>query len=241
MTLQEFIKKYNGKFVEMGGSTNAVNQCVDLANAYIKEVLNKPIILGTNAEDFPSKCTFCDWIPYLPLSIPEAGDIIIWDTGSYGHIAIATDEADYQWFISFDQNYPIGSKCHLQEHNYKGVIGWLRPEGNTMNIEQELSDCRTNLDIKVKERDTLTKKLGDCEINLDLKIKERDKLNALIDTIKMESEVEKDQIKKSCEVEVQKLVEQNIDLVNKYKALTEAVSNLSWKEIIQLIIKKIKG
>lgn len=127
MKFDEFITKYNGKFVEVGGSANAQNQCVDLANRYIIDVLGKQPILGTNASDFPSKClSFCDWIPNTPSGIPENGDIIIWDTGAYGHIAIFI-EGNASSFKSFDQNYPVGTPAHIQSHNYNGVIGWLRP------------------------------------------------------------------------------------------------------------------
>ena len=249
MTVDEFIAKYNNKDCEVGGSSNAVNQCVDLANAYIMEVLGRPQILWTNADDFPSKCTdFCDWIPYIKGLIPPEGSLIIWELADTGHIALSTEDADTNRFKSFDQNWPVGSKCHLQEHNYNNVIGWLHPKGLDVSCEKDLSDCQTNLDIKVRERDSLTKKLGDCETNLSVKVKERDKLltenaqlRAQIDSIKLENEVEKDQIKKTCDISIQKLTDQNIEMVNKYNALKEAVSNLSWKEIFQLIINKLKG
>lgn len=39
MTFNDFLVKHNGKFVEAGGSANALNQCVDCANAYLDEVL----------------------------------------------------------------------------------------------------------------------------------------------------------------------------------------------------------
>ncbi len=55
MTLEELIKKYNGQPVEVAGSANAKNQCVDLANLYIRDVLGWPIIEWTNAKDFPAK------------------------------------------------------------------------------------------------------------------------------------------------------------------------------------------
>lgn len=136
MTFDQFIALHNGRYVEMGGSINAQNQCVDLANAYIKQVLNEEIILGTNAEDFPSKCMgFCDWIPNQPSLVPENGDIVIWDTGAYGHIAIFI-EGNQRGFTSFDQNYPVGTPCHKQKHNYNGVIGWLRPKGVQMDCKK---------------------------------------------------------------------------------------------------------
>lgn len=133
MTLEEFKNTYNGQFVERGGSAGAKNQCVDLANAYINEVLGHPVVLWTNAEDFPVKCMdFCDWIPNTPTGVPEKGDIVIWDFAKddVGHIAIFLS-GNARSFTSFDQNWPLGSKCHEQTHTYgklnDGVIGWLRP------------------------------------------------------------------------------------------------------------------
>jgi hypothetical protein len=31
-------------------------------------------------------------------------------------------------FTSFDQNWPLNSLCHFQNHNYTGVLGWLHPK-----------------------------------------------------------------------------------------------------------------
>lgn len=126
MTLQQFIDRWNGQYCEIAGST-APNQCVDLANQYIQDVLGFPIIEWTNAVDFPTRAgDRYEWIENGPVNIPQEGDIVVWD-GQYGHIAIFV-EGDVNRFKSFDQNYPIGTPCHLQEHNYSGVNGWLRPK-----------------------------------------------------------------------------------------------------------------
>ena len=87
MTFQKFIETWNGKYCEVAGSANAINQCVDLANAYLRDVLNHPIIEWTNAIDFPSKLTDFEYILNTPTGIPIEGDLVIW-SGEYGHIAI---------------------------------------------------------------------------------------------------------------------------------------------------------
>jgi len=67
------------------------------------------------------------------LNAPKNGDIVWWGfypgvTGLAGHVAICVgDGANVNNFISFDQNYPTGSSCHRQLHNYKGVLGWWHP------------------------------------------------------------------------------------------------------------------
>jgi len=124
MTIQEFFNKWTGEYCEVAGSS-AKNQCVDLVNAYIRDVLGLPIIEWTNAVDFPSKVgDKYDYILNTPTNIPEKGDIVVW-SGKIGHIAIFI-EGNANRFKSFDQNYPTGSPCHAQEHTYANILGWLR-------------------------------------------------------------------------------------------------------------------
>ncbi len=129
MTLQDFIKKYNGKFVEYHSfSSGAKNQCVDLANQYIVECLGLPAIIGTNAQDFPTKRgNNFEWIVNTPDGLPKAGDLMIFKSADkVGHISIFV-EGNLSLFRSFDQNYPTGSPCKIVQHNYRNVLGWLRP------------------------------------------------------------------------------------------------------------------
>ena len=68
----------NGEYKETAG-TDAKNQCVDLANAYIRYVLGLPVIEWTNAVDFPSKAG--DNYKYIlnsPDGVPQEGDLVIW-------------------------------------------------------------------------------------------------------------------------------------------------------------------
>ena len=134
MTLDDFIKKYQGKFVEYHSyNANALYQCADLANQYITEVLGFPAIIGTNAQDFPSKRgNNFDWIVNTPEGLPEKGDLIIFKSSDgIGHISIFID-GNLSLFRSFDQNYPTGSPCQIVQHNYRNVLGWLRPRKATM-------------------------------------------------------------------------------------------------------------
>lgn len=131
-TLGQFLSDLNGNFCEVSGSANAKNQCVDLANAYLRDVCNHPIIQWTNACDFPSKIKDMEWIPNdEETDLPQEGDIIIWNSnvgGGAGHIAIFL-EGTTSKFNSFDQNWPLYSPCHVQSHTYSNVSGWLRPNG----------------------------------------------------------------------------------------------------------------
>ncbi len=141
MTLEQLIIKYQGKFVEVAGSPNALNQCTDLANLYIRDVLGLPIIEWTNAVDFPTKAdkTKYDYILNTPLNIPKEGDLIVWKP-SPGHIAVFI-EGNVDNFRSFDENFPTGSPCHIQNHTYVNVIGWLHPKISALPPSEELGAC----------------------------------------------------------------------------------------------------
>ncbi len=139
MTLQQFIDKYNGKKVEYHSYSGALYQCVDLANTYIKEVLNLTPIIGTNAQDFPSRFVAGEFtfIPNTPTGVPQEGDLVIFKSvDKVGHISIFV-EGDANSFKSFDQNYPTGSPSKIVTHNYRNVIGWLRPRKEEMPYSEE--------------------------------------------------------------------------------------------------------
>lgn len=137
MNLDTFISLWNGKYCEVAGSPGAENQCVDLVNAYIRDVLGQPIVEWTNAVDFPEKIgNKFEFIPNTPTGIPQKGDIIVWNknvsgvTGVAGHIGVYV-EGNVNNFKSFDQNFPTGSACKIVSHSYTGVRGWLRFKGGS--------------------------------------------------------------------------------------------------------------
>jgi len=150
MTYTQFVEKWNGQYCEMGGSAVAKNQCVDLANAYIKEVLGLPIVLGTNAVDFPKKCLAPDY-QYIKNSItavPIQGDIMIYKSpDGIGHIDIFEHGNDVK-FTAFSQNWPVGSKCKMVSHTYTGtysVVGWLRGIIKELPVEETMTDNEKHL------------------------------------------------------------------------------------------------
>lgn len=134
MTLQEFQNKYLGKQVEYHSyGAGAQNQCTDLVNQYIKEVLGLTPIIGANAKDFPTRFdkNEFDWIVNTPEAIVQEGDIPIWNGnvgGGAGHIAIARKGANINTFPSLDQNWSQVERVTLENHNYNNVLGWLRPK-----------------------------------------------------------------------------------------------------------------
>lgn len=146
MKVTDFFLKYNNDYVDFDGAFGY--QCVDLYRQYCKEVLNvvsqSPLVVGANniwttyrQEDF-------DQIENTLEGVPQLGDVVIWkktNVMQFGHVAIFKDGDDHL-FNSFDQNWPVGSKCHFQEHNYSNVFGWLRPK-NLDEIQPVIIDQNT--------------------------------------------------------------------------------------------------
>jgi hypothetical protein len=164
--LNEFVIQWNGKYCEVAGSPGARNQCVDLANAFIRDALGLPIIEWTNAVDFPEAAgDKYEFIPNTPTNVPKQGDLIIWKP-SPGHIAIFI-EGDAKKFKSFDQNFPTGSPCHVQDHDYTNVRGWLRAK-NPPGVVATIT-------IPTTERDWLVGRAGVAkDVAVDLKIEDPD-------------------------------------------------------------------
>ena len=169
MKVQEFFDKYNGKEIDYDGFYG--NQCMDLAEQYNKEVIGAPRLTGDAYqvwENYP--IDFYERILNTPEGVPQEGDLIIWNKnvgGGFGHIAISTgNEADAtSMFESFDQNWPIGSLCHFQRHDYKNVVGWLHPKSNQQSIIDELRtqrDANWNMySDELKKNNDLAKQLQD--------------------------------------------------------------------------------
>lgn len=135
MTLDGFIKKYNGRYLDWDGKFGA--QCVDLMRFYLKEVLEvDPYSLpsvGYAKElylNYSPKNRHFERLPNTPLFVPRPGDVVVWNwrfpvTGVAGHVAIITG-ADVKHFIAFGQNYGKPNFCRYQNYDYRGVLGFLR-------------------------------------------------------------------------------------------------------------------
>lgn len=153
MTTQDFIQKYDGKYVEKYDSTN-LNQCVDLIVAYVQEVMQKPelIPMGVgNASQLWTKDTTITphtvKIANTPDAIPHEGDIVVWSSsynGGAGHVGIATGWGGLSQFECFEQNDPLKSPAHKKKYSYSSVLGWLRP-----------LDSQDMITITTEERDFL--------------------------------------------------------------------------------------
>jgi len=152
ITPDTFFGKYDQKGIDFDNYYGF--QCMDLYRQFVKECFGfpqSPPVAG--AKDV--------WDTYLPEyfnrilntidAIPIKGDILIWGigVGPYGHIAVCKDAQQLE-LTSFDQNWPVGSLCHFQKHNYTNILGWLRVKtvGDTTppppappDVSSELTEC----------------------------------------------------------------------------------------------------
>ena len=148
---------------------------MDLMHLYCKEVLGLPdlrVLAASFAKDVYLNFSTVyghekfDKFDNTPTGVPNKGDILFWGTGvgPYGHVAIYVS-GDVMNIKSFDQNYPTGSSCHLQDHNYKGVLGWLRlkqpvdPYQSTVDQVRQVCDSPTSAVNKVNQIKYLVSKV----------------------------------------------------------------------------------
>ena len=135
MTVEEFVKKYNGKKVDFDGVYGA--QCVDLFRQFAKECLGISEHTGVCATTGGAKDLFLDY-DEMPIekkyflkmknkgNIP--GDILIWDStekNKFGHVAIYLGKLNND-LIVFEQNgfNQDGAKINLQSKTK--LLGFLR-------------------------------------------------------------------------------------------------------------------
>ncbi|MEK0326789.1 MAG: CHAP domain-containing protein [Nitrosopumilus sp.] len=143
MTLDQLIKKYDGEHVDYDYAFGP--QCMDLYRKYVEEVLVLPQSISVEGakevwKTYPDDVY--DRFINTPKAVPKKGDIIIWDKSvgkGFGHIAIFV-HGNVKSFISFDQNWPVDSPCHLQQHGYSNIIGWLRVKKTSFDIRTMFRD-----------------------------------------------------------------------------------------------------
>lgn len=139
MTHDQFFKKFNGVGIDVDGC--AGYQCVDLASKYMTEVfgISNTTLNGkeywTQFYNHSFLYNYFDRIPNTADYVPRKGDIVVWTSGNWGHVAIATGEGNTSNFYSYDQNWRY-SQCPTERtyHNYDGVAGALRRKGS---VEQQ--------------------------------------------------------------------------------------------------------
>src|SRR3990167_1191143 len=175
MKFEDFIIKFQGHYIDFDGVYGA--QCVDLIRFYLVEVLgilNSSIKSVVGAKDMFEKYdtlvdkSVFDRVPNTPTGIPKEGDIVLWGATSgnpYGHVALFI-EGNANKFNSFDQNYPVGTPCHVQNHTYSKVLGWLHFKGQTP-ITETLEECKRQVKDEIRKKNETDAELQEVKSDLE--------------------------------------------------------------------------
>lgn len=136
MSLEEFIRKYNGKKVDFDGKYGA--QCVDLFRQYAKECLNiaEPLegcsVSGGARdlfENYPNMPKMKKHFNRFPLSDTLfSGDVVVWGGtkgNPYGHVAILVAPMKGS-LIVFEQDGYRQDGAKLNIRSKENVLGILR-------------------------------------------------------------------------------------------------------------------
>jgi hypothetical protein len=229
MTAREWLKAKAGTKIDFDGYYGY--QCMDLAEAYNKEIVGAPRI-GGNAIDAWTRYPTAHYtrIANTPSGVPQSGDIMVWGkgVGTYGHIGVVWT-ADVNRFETLDQNWPFSNgttPAKFISHNYSGVLGWLRPKKD-VNFDQAAYEAQLRAEAERKAAEAAAAK---AEADRIAKLKEEE-AKAEADRIakeeaaKAKAEAERiaaDQAKKDAEALAQK-----------------QASKAAWLDAIMLAIKAI--
>lgn len=124
MNSTDFFLQWNNKYCDFDNTSGS--QCVDIVKQYFQDVLGLPPFKGNAIDYWTSGVPGFKSIPNSLFSWPKPGDLVVWNYGQFGHIAIVNWSRTFDMGV-FEQNNPVGSPCHYSDRNYKNVLGWLQP------------------------------------------------------------------------------------------------------------------
>lgn len=228
MSLNDFIAKWNGRYIDFDGAYGA--QCMDLMHQWCVEgfgISNGAVLAAPSAKlVYMNFATITgrelfDRIPNTDTNVPEEGDILLWGNGTYGHVAIFI-EGDVNGFKSFDQNFPTGSPCHIQNHTYTNLLGWLHFKGTT--AQSELDKCNVDKKNYYDFLSTIANILNK-PLSRDVIVPELQRLVQLEDTIRQtEKQLEEAKTKVSgLELQLSELNQKHSELIDQNEKLTKKV------------------
>lgn len=169
LTYKQFQDKYLGKRTDYDGSAGV--QCVDLADAYLKECFGITNVWVIGARDFynnfaryPQLVAKFKRIPNTRDLVVQQGDIVVWGGGKWGHVAIGTGAGNIDWFDSIEQN-TLGRRegAQIVRHYFNRrwgvdgchpVLGVLRPitQDKTVTVTYTIKEkYKKQLDEYVKK------------------------------------------------------------------------------------------
>lgn len=154
MTFDNWIKDVKKKGgVDRDGAYG--KQCVDLYNDYCDRVLG---LTGQTGAACAKKILNNKYvmnnvkrINNTPSFVPQKGDICIWTSGTYGHVAICYGEGNVTKFKTIDQNWqPLTLTDTWHNYTYLAPLVFLRPK-NQENIKSKVYKTTTDaLNLRAK-------------------------------------------------------------------------------------------
>lgn len=131
MTLDEFIKNYEGKQIDYDGAYGS--QCVDVFRQYGKEVLGIKEHTGAvdGAKDLFLKFSSMPLMQkyYKKVYTPQKGDIVIFGenkTNKYGHVAIVIYATNKSIIVFEQDGFNQNKGAYISIWDYERVLGFLR-------------------------------------------------------------------------------------------------------------------
>lgn len=131
ISLKEFIDKTKGTKVDVPwGNGNLKGQCVSLVQQYIHQCLGQPMKPRGNAKDW--KKTYVNEGLGKITKSPKYGDIIVYNIGTYGHIAIYINSTTmYDQNNGYHDNYRAGYGSLIKGGTYLRPNVSLIPDKDT--------------------------------------------------------------------------------------------------------------
>lgn len=124
--INAFVTKWNGKECNTG---EYPDQCVNIIKEWEKEngwntTYGNAIQYWTGTEPGWTK------VANTPEGVPPVGAIAVFQVGQYGHVALCLAGSNTNTLVTFEQNDPLGSYCHVHNYNYLSpkCLGWLIKE-----------------------------------------------------------------------------------------------------------------
>ena len=153
MTFENWIKSVKKtKGVDVDGAYG--KQCMDLYLDYCDRVLGLPHKMGAACAKLVLKNSYAmkqfKRINNYPSFVPQKGDVCIWNSGTYGHVAICLGQGNTSRFKTIDQNWkPQTLTEEWHNYIYMAPLVFLRPK-NQVNISPVYKTTTAKLNLREK-------------------------------------------------------------------------------------------
>jgi len=129
MTVDQFIAKYQGQEVSDPFGTYK-GECVSLVKMWLKEN-GWPMLRGNAINWQYNGGGAYRWYKNYPWTVPQEGDMVVFQVGQYGHIGIVLAGATGRAVRVFSQNWPTGNdtdpaRVTTFDYVHPKIIGFLR-------------------------------------------------------------------------------------------------------------------